>query len=91
MIDIDLGSIYTRLRGDELLGSETSSSLPRICTDTSSSQNSSRYGNVSSDLDREYNEILNILKEMLEGSKESESVILEFKKSQRLRKIQHLY
>ena len=44
-------------------------------THTSSSQNSSRYRNVSSDLDGEDHEILNILKEMLEGSKEFESVI----------------
>ena len=74
-VGIDFGSIYTRLREDELLGSDTSSSPPRICTDTSSSQNSSRYRNVSSDLDGEDHEILNILKEMLEGSKEFESVI----------------
>ena len=74
-VGIDFGSIYTRLREDELLGSDTSSSPPRIYTDTSSSQNSSRYRNVSSDLDGEDHEILNILKEMLEGSKEFEKVI----------------
>ena len=80
MGSIDLGSIYTSLREDDLLDSDTSSSPPRICTDTSSSQNSSRYRKVSSDIDGENNEILNVLKEILEGSKESESVIPEFKK-----------
>ena len=48
MSSIDLGSIYTSLREDELLGSDTSSSPARICTDSSSSsQNSSRYRNLS--------------------------------------------
>ena len=69
----DLESIYAR--EDELLGSDTLSSPPRLCTDTSSSQNSSRYRNVSSKLAGDDYEILNILKEMLQGSKESESVI----------------
>ena len=69
-----------------MLGSDTSSSPPGICTGTSSSQNSSRYRNVSLDLDREDHEILNILKEMLEGSKESESVIPEFKKTSEMKK-----
>ena len=49
-VGIDLECMYTRLREDELLGSDTLSSRPRLCTDTSS-QNSSRYRNVSSDLD----------------------------------------
>ena len=79
-VGINLESIYARLREDELLGSDTLSSPPRLCTDTSSSQNSSRYRNVSSDLDGEDYEILNILKEMLDGAKKSESVIPEFKK-----------
>ena len=79
-VGIDLESIYARLREDELLGSDTLSSPPRLCTDTSSSQNSSRYRNVSSQLDGDDYEILNILKEMLQGSKDSESVIPEFKK-----------
>ena len=35
---------------------------------------------MSSDLDGEDYEILNILKEMLDGAKESENVIPEFKK-----------
>ena len=69
-----------------MLGSDTSSSALGICTDTSSSQNSSRYRNVSLDLDTEDHEILNILKEMLEGSKESESVIPEFKKTSEMKK-----
>ena len=80
-VGIDLESIYARLKEDELLGSDKLSSPPRLCTDTSSSQNSSRYRNVSSDLDGEDYEILDILKEMLEGSKESESVIPESKKN----------
>ena len=79
---IDLESIYVRLREDELFSSDTLSSLPRLSTDTSS-QNSSWYRNVSSDLD---GEILNILKEMLEGSKESESLIPESKKKSEVMK-----
>ena len=73
MGSIDLSSIYTILREDELLGSDKSSCPPRICADTSSSsQNSSEYRNLSPDLDGEDHKILNILKEMFEGSKESE-------------------
>ena len=64
-VGIYLGSTYTRLRDDELFGSDTSSSSPWIFTDISSSQNSSKYRNVSSDLDGEDHKILNILKEML--------------------------
>ena len=89
MGSIGLGNIYTGLREDELLGSDTSSSPPRICTDTSSSQNSSRYRKASSDLDGGDHEILNILKkmlEMLEGSKKCESVIPEFKKKSEVKK-----
>ena len=86
MRSIGLGNIYTGLREDELLGSDTSSSPPRICTDTFSSQNSSRYRKASSDLDGEDHEILNILKEMLEGSKECGSVIPEFKKKSEVKK-----
>ena len=62
-----------------MLGSDTLFSPPRLCPDNSP-QNLSRYRNVSSDLDGEDYEILNILKEMLEGSKESESFVPEFKK-----------
>ena len=80
MVGIDLGRICASLTEDELLGSDTSSCTPRTYTDTSSSQNSSRYRN----LDGEDHEIFkNVLKEMLEGSKESESVIPEFKKKVR--------
>ena len=82
MVGIDLGRIYASLTEDELLGSDISSCTPRTYTDTSfsSSQNSSRYRN----LDGEDHEIFkNVLKEMLEGSKESESVIPEFKKKVR--------
>ena len=61
-----------------MLGSDTLSSPPRLCTDTTSSQNSSRYRNVSSDLDGQDYEIINILKEMLHDTKESESIISEF-------------
>ena len=85
-VGIDLESIYARLKEDELLGSDKLSSPPRLCTDTSSSQNSSRYRNMSSDLDGEDCEILDILKEMLEGSKESESVIPESKKKSEVTK-----
>ena len=85
-VGIDLESIYARLKEDELLGSDKLSSPPRLCTDTSSSQNSSRYRKVSSDLDGEDYEILDILKEMLEGSKESESVIPESKKNSEVTK-----
>ena len=63
---IDLGSIYTSLSEDELLDSVTLFFPARICTENSSSQNSSRYRNVSSDLDGEDHEILNVLKEMLD-------------------------
>ena len=69
-----------------MLGSDTLSSPRRLCTDTSSSQNSSSYRNVSSDLDGEDYEFLNILKEMLEGSKESESVIPDSKKKSEVTK-----
>ena len=86
MGSIGLGNIYTGLREDELLGSDTSSSPLRICTDTFSSQNSSRYRKASSDLDGVDHEILNILKEMLEGSKKCESVIPEFKKKSEVKK-----
>ena len=79
-VGIDLESIYTRLREDGWLGTGTLSSQSRIYTDTSSSQNSSRYRNVSSDFDGDDYEILNILKEMLNGAKKSESVVPEFKK-----------
>ena len=82
MVGIDLGRIYASLTEDELLGSDISSCTPRTYTDTSSSssQNSSRHRN----LDGEDHEIFkNVLKEMLEGSKESESVIPEFKKKVR--------
>ena len=41
---------------------------------------------MSSDIDGENNEILNVLKEMLEGSKESESVIPEFKKKSEVKR-----
>ena len=51
MGSVDLGSIYTSLRENELLGSDTSSSPTRICTETFSSQNLSRYRNVSLDLE----------------------------------------
>ena len=85
-VGIDLESIYARLKEDELLGSDKLSFPPRLCTDTSSSQNSSRCRNVSSDLDGEDYEILDILKEMLEGSKESESVIPESKKNSEVMK-----
>ena len=85
-VGIDLESIYARLKEDEFLGSDKLSSPPRLCTDTSSSQNSSRYRNMSSDLDGEDCEILDILKEMLEGSKESESVIPESKKNSEVTK-----
>ena len=85
-VGIDLESIYARLKEDELLGSDKLSSPPRLCTDTSSSQNYSRYRNVSSDLDGEDYEILDILKEMLEGSKESDSVIPESKKNSEVTK-----
>ena len=77
---IYLESIYATLSEDELLGSGTLTSPPRLWTDISSSQNSFRYRNVPSNLDGDNHEILNILKEMLEDSKESESVILEFEK-----------
>ena len=66
--------------GTNMLSSDSLSSPTRLSTDTSSSLNSSRYRNVSSDLDREDYEILNTLKEMLDGAKESESIIPEFKK-----------
>ena len=79
IVGIDLEGIYARLTEEELLGLDTLSSPSRLCTDTSS-QNSSRYRNVSSDLDGEDYQILNILKEMVDGAKESESVIPEFKK-----------
>ena len=36
-VGINLESIYARLREDELLGSDTLFSPPRLCTDTSSS------------------------------------------------------
>ena len=52
-----------------------------------SSQNSSRYGNVSADLHGDDYEILNILEEMLESSKVSESVIPEFKKRSEVMKV----
>ena len=80
-VGIDLESIYARLKEDELLGSDKLSTPPRLCTDTSSSQNSSRYRNLCSELDGEDYEILDILKEMLECSKEYESVIPESKKN----------
>ena len=79
-LDINSESLYARHREDELLHSDTLSSPPKLYTDTSSSQNSSRYRNVSSDIDGDDYEILNILKEMLDGAKESESVGPEFKK-----------
>ena len=84
-VAIDLESICARLKEDELLGSDKLSCPHRLYTDTSS-QNSSRYRNVSSDLDGEDYEILDILKEMLEGSKESESVIPESKKNSEVTK-----
>ena len=77
---INLKSIYARLREDELLRPDTLSSPPRLCTDTFSSQNLSRYIDVSSDIDGEDYEILIVLKEVHDGAKESESVIPEFKK-----------
>ena len=76
----DLKIIYTRLKENELLDSDTLSSRPRLCTDTSF-QNLSRYRNVSANLGRDIYEILNNLEEMLKGSKESESVLPEFKKN----------
>ena len=79
-VGIDLESIYARLREDELSGSDTLSSPPRHCTDISSYQSSSRYRNMSPDFDGEDYEILNTLKEMLNGINESQSVILNFKK-----------
>ena len=85
-VGIDLESIYARLKEDEFLGSDKLSSPSRLCTDISSSQNSSRYRNVSSDLDGEDCEILDILKEMLEGSKESETIIPESKKNSEVTK-----
>ena len=46
---------------------------------------------MSSDLDGEDHEILDSLKEMLEGAKESESVFfMNLRKSQRLKKILHM-
>ena len=58
-VGIDLKSIYTTLTEDELLGSDTLSSPPRRCTDTSS-ENLSRYGNVSADLDGDAQEFKRI-------------------------------
>ena len=61
--------------------SDTLSSPPRLCTDTSSSsQNSSRYRNMSANLYEDEYKILNILEEMLEGSNKSENVLPEIKK-----------
>ena len=79
-LGIELEGISARLREDELLGSNTLSSPPWLCTDNSSAHNSSRYRNVSSDLDGDDYEILNILRKILEGSKEYETVIPDFKK-----------
>ena len=50
IVGIDLRSTYARLMEDELLDSDTLYSLPRLCTDTSSSRNLSRYRNVSANL-----------------------------------------
>lgn len=76
---INLQSIYARLTENELLDSDTLSSPPRLCTNTFFSQILSRYRNVSANLDGDNYEILIILEEMLEDSKESESVRPEFK------------
>ena len=45
IVGIYLEGVYARLTEDELLGLDTLSFPPRLCTDTS--QNSSRYRNVS--------------------------------------------
>ena len=50
-VGIGIKSIYARLTENELLGSDVLSSLPRLCTDTSTSQNQSSYRNVSANLD----------------------------------------
>ena len=50
IVGIDLRSTYARLMEDELLDSDTLYSLPRLCTDTSSSRNLSRYRDVSANL-----------------------------------------
>ena len=42
-LGIELEGISARLREDELLGSNTLSSPPWLCTDNSSAHNSSRY------------------------------------------------
>ena len=68
------------LRFRKMNFSNALSSPPRLFTDTFSSQNSSRYLNVSGNLEGDDYEMLNSLEEMFEGSKEFESVLLEFKK-----------
>ena len=82
-VGIDLKSIYDSLTEHESLGSDTLSSPPRLCTDTSSSQNASSYRNVSANLDGDNYEILNILEEMLEGSKNLKVLFLNVRKGQR--------
>ena len=77
--------MYASLTEDELLDSNTLSSPPRLETD-SSSQNSYRYRNASADLDGDDYEILNILEEILEDSKESKRFFPELKKRSQVRK-----
>ena len=74
-VGIDLNSIYARLTEDELLSSDALYSPPRLRTYICSYQNSSSHRRCLQIL----KEILNILEEMLEDSKEYESVIPEFK------------
>lgn len=45
-VGIDFESVYAKLKEDELLGSDTLYSPPRLYIDTSSPYNSSRYKNV---------------------------------------------
>ena len=59
-VGIDLKSIFVRLTEDGLLGLDTLSSPPRLCTDTGSSQNSSSYRNASVNFHGDDYEILNI-------------------------------
>lgn len=68
--------MYLMLTDDELIGSDIFSSPRRFCIDLLS-QNSSRFRNMSVNLDGSDYEILNILEEMPKCSKESESALPE--------------
>lgn len=76
----DLKSIYVRLTEDQMLGSHRLGP-PRLCIDTS--KKLSRYFNMSANFVENDYEVLNILEETLDGSKNLKVFFLNLRKDQK--------